>query len=1756
MSPRSRFALSLVALLGCSLAIGARGALDRVGDTMQATRIERREVPAVQQTLREMWEAQRTLPPRDELRVPPEEETLDQKKRGPSAPRLPNPDSSRTANANPTIGATFPGLDLTTNSSIPPDTMGSIGANHVIELINGRLGFFYKNGTRLADISIEAFFNVPGVPTNFVYDPHIVYDAGSGRFIACAVEGSASPNSYLMLAVSATSDPTGLWYKWAIDADVDNGTTQTQNWMDYPQLGYDSSAVYVSGNMFPNTGVVVRPKVLIIPKAQLLSGSAAITWSENNALTGVTNVLPAVSVGTPAAEYMVTLFFDNSTETYTELRVYGITNPTSTPTTTLLSSIAVPSLGDPPNAPQVGGSALLESGTARFINAVWRNNAIWTGHAINISNRAAVRWYQISTTGTPVLAQSGDIADANRFYFYPSVGVNSAGDVLFGFAGSAPNEYVGAYCAGRQTGDPVGLTSAPFVIKAGEAYYAEDAGTGRVRWGDYSATPVDPTNDITFWTVQEFARAPSSTWATQWARVNLTPAAPPPDPPGQPPPGTGTSNVVTNTNDSGAGSLRNAINYANAHPGTTITFNIPASDPNFAGGVFTIRPATALPMITANNTIIDGATQSAFGGNTNASGPEMVLSGANAGLLSDGLRITAASCVVKEISVSSFTGAGVKISGASANGNSIVGCYVGTNAGATAAAGNGDGVAINNGAPNTAIDGTTLSGRNIISGNLEDDVIIDGAGTNNSIVRGNYIGVDASGAALVSNNSTGISVIGGAQSTVIGGTTAAQRNVVAGHYTGLLLTGVGTNNAIVQGNYVGTNAAGTAGLGNNARGIRMRNGASFNLIGGTLAGAGNLVSGNNTDGTISGAGVEITSVGTTGNIVQGNFIGTNAAGIGAIANKGSGVRITGGANANTIGGLTSSGRNIISANASTGITLDGNGTGANLVQGNYIGLAANGGFLGNGSHGIAITRGTANNTIGGATTGARNVIGGNTGAGVFMDTATVNNLVQGNFIGTDPTGLVRRNNADAVKLSGAVGTKIFNNVIAASSGNGVAMTGASNNLVQGNLIGLGVDGTTPLTVSGAGVAMTTSLSANNTIGGPTAAERNVIASAGTGVSVSGPASDNNIVQGNFIGTDVTGTLPRGCSTGVLVSGNARFTQILNNVIAGSTNYGVDLESTSSGTVVQANRIGTDVTGATGMGNLGGVFISSSNGNTIGGAAVGQGNRIAYNRGVGVAVSSGTQNAIRRNAIYANQLLGIDLDVTGVNPNDTGDGDIGGNNLQNFPVLSSAGVSAAGTTVAGSFNSTANSAFTVEFFLSTACNGPAPADCGEGEILLGSVVVNTNGSGDGGFNLVLPLRVPSGQVITATATDPDGNTSEFSHCANTTMVDSDGDGLPDDYEIANGLNPNNPNDALADRDGDGASNLEEFYAGTNPNSASSVPRITGATRIADGFPMLFPTVNGWLYRMEYNNNISDPFGWILLVDQVVGTGGIVELVDPGAAAVTQRFYRLSPAVHFPPPNDRFANAAIISGMNGNAGGSNIAATRQAGEPDHAGNAGGASVWYRWTAPITANATFVTSGSDFDTLLGVYTGTSVNALTSIASSDNVSNNDLTSSATFSAIAGTTYLVAVDGANLSQGHIKLGWSTVVPPSNDNFASPQLVSGDSGSVTGNNALASKETGEPDHAGNIGGHSLWYNWSSPTAGSVTFNTAGSNFDTLLGVYTGSSVNALTTVASNDDFGASTSQVTFIAASNTVYHIALDGFNGATGGVVLNWQRP
>jgi titin len=833
------------------------------------------------------------------------------------------------------------------------------------------------------------------------------------------------------------------------------------------------------------------------------------------------------------------------------------------------------------------------------------------------------------------------------------------------------------------------------------------------------------------------------------------------------PHGTATTYIVSNTSASGSGSLRQAILDANAATGVdTIVFQIPGT------GVQTITLANALPSISVP-VVIDGTTQPGFTGT-----PLIELNGANAGATSDGLRLTAGNSTIRGLAINRFGGAGIHVQLPGGT-NFIQGNFIGTDRTGTLSQGNGSAVQWGgvwiDGSSGNWIGGPYSTNRNVISGNSGPGVYLLNCAGNT--VQGNLIGTSVSGTAALSNSNNGISLYN-APRNQIGGTATEARNVISGNGgSGVSLNLSSATGNLVQGNYIGTDANGSLAIPNAGDGITV-NGAPANTLGGASAGAGNLLSGN------SQGGVSLNGAGAANNLVQGNYIGTDASGRSALGNLFSGVTIFGGNN-NLVGGTMPAAGNVISANKLSGVYITTNSVG-NLVQGNLIGVDATGAnALGNAINGISIDS-AGSNTVGGTTSGARNVISGNTNYGIeIYSPGATGNSIQGNYIGPAITGQSALGNtlcgvhiqSPGNTVGGALGGA--GNLISGNGQDGIFLDGstAANNFVQGNFIGTAAGGTSGLMNLRAGVGI--SGAPGNTIGGTTSGAGNLIsanadADGDAGIYLIGSGATGNFIQGNKIGTDVTGTLALGNTHDGIDLESASSNTIggivagAGNLISGNAVDGIFLTN-ASWNVIQGNLIGTK---ADGVGNLGNVFHGvelevGANNNTIGGS-VGAGNRIAFSQGLtaGVRIRDGsTNNAILSNAIFSNARLGIDLGTYGVNPNVPCDAGSGANMAQNYPVLSQA-VSGNGTGIRGTLNSRPNATFLLQFFANPACNVQG---YGDGQFYLGQTTVMTSNNCNVSFVTNLPGSTTLGYVVTATATDSANNTSEFSACVPVTSV---------------------------------------------------------------------------------------------------------------------------------------------------------------------------------------------------------------------------------------------------------------------------------------------------------------------------------------------------------------------------------------------------
>lgn len=558
---------------------------------------------------------------------------------------------------------------------------------------------------------------------------------------------------------------------------------------------------------------------------------------------------------------------------------------------------------------------------------------------------------------------------------------------------------------------------------------------------------------------------------------------------------------VTNTNDTGDGSLRQAIVASNNNVGPdTVVFNIPNSDDGFNGKAWTIRPNTALPALSdlTGGTIIDGSTQTINIGDTNPDGPEIEISGIQiTGFDAHGFSINSSNNTIKGFIINGIMGTsshGINISGENAKNNVIISNYIGTDiTGKISVANSNNGIRISGKAKYNVIGGLEKNDRNLISGNGDHGIEIYGwgwdEGTSDNQIINNLIGSDITGNISISNSGRGIFIFGSHYNKV-------EKNLICGN----VMAGVkiqGGNNNIIVGNTIGSDINGEASIPNSNGGILVEGGTS-NHIGG-IGEKKNLISGNIGDGIYL---MEFNEP-IINNIVSGNYIGVNFNGTKAVPNTGNGVQIDGEARFNTIGGDSLGEGNLISGNNKNGILVWGGASVAtnNTISGNYVGTNSIGtAAIPNNENGILLKMQAQNNLVGGDTPWERNIISGNKKQGIeIFQSGTRSNIVIGNFVGTDVTGTLaipnRENGvgvwglADLNRIGGSI-TKERNLI----SGNGLhgVFIESSQNKVIGNYIGCDVTGSIALSNNGDGVHIQFGAKLNTIGGDDPSSEGNII----------------------------------------------------------------------------------------------------------------------------------------------------------------------------------------------------------------------------------------------------------------------------------------------------------------------------------------------------------------------------------------------------------------------------------------------------------------------------------------------------------------------------------------------------------------------------------------------------------------------------------------------------------------------------------------
>ena len=437
------------------------------------------------------------------------------------------------------------------NTSIPPDTMGAAGPNHLMTILNTQVGIQNKSGGQFSIVSLDTFWTSGTGLSGDPFDPVLLYDALSGRWIAAADADSFSPNSSIFFAISDTDDPTLGWTYYEIDADPTN-----VSWADFPGFGVNSTWVAITNNMFTVAGgSFTGVKMWVIDKSTALAGGALTVTTFNQGFDFAGNLdgftmRPAQTFDAAEPDLFIVDNSGFSSGGIPLLRLSRISGTGPAPVwnalpgifggvnagSGLYSVVNDFSFGFP-DASQAGSGVRVQTNDYRVINAVYRNGRLWCTHTGGLpdpgADRSATFWYEWNPAAGAPLVQSGVISGGpDSHHFFPSLSVNSANDMVIGFSRSDPGRFVEAAYTGRLAGDAFGTTGPITVMKAGEDVYVKSFGSGQVRWGDYSATVVDPVDDLTFWSLQQYAEtdvggaANDDRWGAWWSEIGTSSACP------------------------------------------------------------------------------------------------------------------------------------------------------------------------------------------------------------------------------------------------------------------------------------------------------------------------------------------------------------------------------------------------------------------------------------------------------------------------------------------------------------------------------------------------------------------------------------------------------------------------------------------------------------------------------------------------------------------------------------------------------------------------------------------------------------------------------------------------------------------------------------------------------------------------------------------------------------------------------------------------------------------------------------------------------------------------------------------------------------------------------------------------------------------------------------------------------------------------------------------------------------------------------
>lgn len=410
---------------------------------------------------------------------------------------------------------------------IPPDVNGAVGPNHLMTTLNSQVRIQTREGVVISTVDLSAFWSAVG-GLGQVYDPKILYDHQANRWMIVTSANPQLNTSCTLLGVSQTSDPTGTWNLYKVDVDPTNTM-----WVDYPSIGFNDKWIVVQMNLFSMAGsTATSHQIYVWDKADIYANGTGVytLFKITNESTAV--VCPSIHYDNSVSKMFVVRTISGTNGGRGSIGMRTISGPTANPVLSTETVIQAPvgvtwtSSGNNNGdfAPQLGTTNRVATNDHRMRQVVVRDGKVWAVHSVFLPagtpTRSSVQYWQLDTTGAVLQRGRIDDATGKNFYSFPSIAVNNKNDVLIGFASFAADRYPSGSYAFRRNNDPINTFRDEYIFKYGENTYFKNFGGTRNRWGDYTNTVIDPTNDSVFWTIQEYSGSGTNSWATWWAAVD------------------------------------------------------------------------------------------------------------------------------------------------------------------------------------------------------------------------------------------------------------------------------------------------------------------------------------------------------------------------------------------------------------------------------------------------------------------------------------------------------------------------------------------------------------------------------------------------------------------------------------------------------------------------------------------------------------------------------------------------------------------------------------------------------------------------------------------------------------------------------------------------------------------------------------------------------------------------------------------------------------------------------------------------------------------------------------------------------------------------------------------------------------------------------------------------------------------------------------------------------------------------------------